>query len=465
MKIKYYFIIVLLTLLSTTQAQKRYQEELFNRIDSFKNLSYGKAINIKGEEENLLLDVFVPPVADKIRYRPLVIFIHGGGFVNNTKSSVLSNTICTTLSKKGYVTATIDYRLGVANPKNNIQYFEAMYRAQQDAKAAVRYFKKNAEDYGIDKTQIFVVGASAGAMTALALAYMDEKEIPEGVDIAKWGSLDGNSGNLGFSSSIAGVINLWGALPKYSWIKKGDIPLLNIGGTADKIVPYDSAFDFHGFKYGPKSLHDYCTSVQVNSTLKTFNGAGHGLDYLPKRYDSCVEFMSDWLYTKLTINNPAKQTNLFSNLNEVCVPSTILKTMEKVANWQLNLWDTTGYKYHTWHWANAAGYTGLFELSKISKNKVYEKRLLQIGTDLDWNTGPSRFFADDYCIAQTYANLYIKYKKPAMLSRFKLIADTILARPHTESLDWKDSINYREWAWCDALFMGPPALAYFSTAT
>jgi predicted peptidase len=251
-------------------AQIRYADSLFNSLNVFNNVQYGKAINIKGAEEILLLDVFVPPTADKIRYRPLVVYVHGGGFVNNTKTSDLSTLICTTLAKKGYVTATIDYRLGIENPKSTTQYFEAMYRAQQDVKAAIRYFKKYAEDYGIDKTQIYLVGGSAGAMTALCAVYMNDNEVPSSINTSKWGSLNGTSGNDGFSSNVAGVVNLWGALPNYKWIQQRDAPLLNIGGTDDKTVPYDSAFDYHGFKYGPKALYNYCKSIGVCSTVAKF---------------------------------------------------------------------------------------------------------------------------------------------------------------------------------------------------
>ncbi len=46
------------------------------------------------------------------------------------------------LAKRDYVSATIDYRLGIIKPKSDTIYFEAMYRAVQDAKAAVRFLKK-----------------------------------------------------------------------------------------------------------------------------------------------------------------------------------------------------------------------------------------------------------------------------------------------------------------------------------
>ena len=57
------------------------------------------------------------------------------------------------------------------------------------------------------------------------MAYMDEKEVPAGVDVHQWGTLEGNSGNEGYSSKVAGVMNAWGALIDYKWIQKGDPPL------------------------------------------------------------------------------------------------------------------------------------------------------------------------------------------------------------------------------------------------
>jgi unsaturated rhamnogalacturonyl hydrolase len=143
----------------------------------------------------------------------------------------------------------------------------------------------------------------------------------------------------------------------------------------------------------------------------------------------------------------------------------ILKTMERVADWQLNNWNTNGFKYPKWDWTNGAGYTGIFDLGKLSKNDTYLKYLVSIGNNLNWNTGPSRAFADDYCVGQTFSNLYMQYKDPKMIARFRAQADSIVAAPHTEPLDWQNKISQREWAWCDALFMGPPALAYLSTAT
>ncbi len=165
-----------------TNAQKRYKEEVFTNVDSMLNIQYGEAKNLKGDYEQLLLDIFLPPQNDTIIRRPLLIFIHGGGFQNNSKTGSYSSLVCQSFAKRGYVTATIDYRLGVNKSKTNTDYAEAMYRAQQDGKAAIRFFRRYADKYGIDTSQVFITGSSAGSKTCLAIAYMNEEEIPKEVD-------------------------------------------------------------------------------------------------------------------------------------------------------------------------------------------------------------------------------------------------------------------------------------------
>ncbi|WP_349316610.1 glycoside hydrolase family 88 protein [Chitinophaga sp. MM2321] len=145
--------------------------------------------------------------------------------------------------------------------------------------------------------------------------------------------------------------------------------------------------------------------------------------------------------------------------------SAVRAQMEKVASWQWGYIDTKGWPRRQTDWTNGAMYAGMQALTQVTANPYYVQRLVQVGKDNDWNTGPDRFFADDYCIGQLYSQLYPVYKDPVMIDKFRLLADSIVAAPHTESLEWKDRINRREWAWCDALFMGPPALAYLSTVT
>ncbi len=209
------------------------------------------------------------------------------------------------------MTASIDYRLGVGKESTNKDYYEALYRAQQDGKAAIRFFRKHASKYGIDTSQVFITGSSAGSKTCLAIAYMDEEEIPASIDRSKWGSLEGNSGNEGYSSKVSGVINCWGAMIDHHWIKAGDAPLFNISGTVDKVVPYDSSFDYHGFKYGAYILFEKCLASGVSTGWRPFYGAGHTLDGSMAKLDSAIQSMSRWLYTQLKQTAGTNRSDVF----------------------------------------------------------------------------------------------------------------------------------------------------------
>jgi rhamnogalacturonyl hydrolase YesR len=151
--------------------------------------------------------------------------------------------------------------------------------------------------------------------------------------------------------------------------------------------------------------------------------------------------------------------------DELFKPGTLLNKMNQVADWQLQQWDTGGYSRPRYDWVYAAAYTGLMALSAIEKDKRYTNYLLATGKTLGWNTGIRRFHADDYCVAQMYCQLYLQTKDETMISAFRQQADSLLAAPHTESLEWKNNIVDQEWAWCDALFMAPPALGYLTKAT
>lgn len=311
--------LLLLNASAVLLAQKRFKDEVFPLIDSITNIQYGEAVNIKGQNEQLLLDVFQPSGTDTLKYRPLVIFIHGGGFQNNSKTGGYSSIICQGFARRGYVTATIDYRLGVEKSgteggkpaKTNTDYWEALYRAQQDGKAAVRFFRRYHEKYGIDTSRIYITGSSAGSMTCLAMAYMDEEEVPTVINRNKWGTLEGNSGNEGYSSSVRAVMNAWGAMIDYRWIGSGNVPLFNTSGLVDKTVPYDSSDNYKGFKYGGYVLYQRCLELGIPTGWRPFVNTGHTLDNDKVKQDSCMRSMADWLYTLLRYDRGGKDEGVF----------------------------------------------------------------------------------------------------------------------------------------------------------
>jgi acetyl esterase/lipase len=137
----------------------------------------------------------MPPASDTRTKRPVVVFIHGGGFTDGTREWSQIPAFLIQLATRGLAVVTIDYRLeGALNDWVN----EPMiYDAVEDARAAVRYVRSVADDQKLDTDRIMVMGESAGALTSLFYAY------------AKDAQGEGKSGNPGFSSAIraAGAIS------------------------------------------------------------------------------------------------------------------------------------------------------------------------------------------------------------------------------------------------------------------
>lgn len=139
--------------------------------------------------------------------------------------------------------------------------------------------------------------------------------------------------------------------------------------------------------------------------------------------------------------------------------------MKKVADWQWETLESEGWKRRKTDWTNAVLYAGMMEWARVANDDIYYKKLLEVGEDIQWQLGRERHFADDYCVGQTYSQLYELYNKPRYIKDFKQLADSLIILPHEESLLWVNKIYLREWAWCDALFMGPPALGYLTKVT
>jgi acetyl esterase/lipase len=209
---------------------------------------------------------------------PAVLCIHGGGFRAGKREHY--DNLCVKLAERGYVAATITYRLA---PKHQ---FPA---AVQDTKAAVRWLRANAQKYNIDPAKIGVTGGSAGGHLAQFLGVT--ANVPQ---------FEGTGGNPEQSSSVTCVVNVYGpsdftksygksvdahevlplwfggnldtkrdlhiqASPLY-WVTPNAAPTLCIHGTEDKYVAHEQAV----------WLVDKLKAATVEAELLTLEGAGHG---------------------------------------------------------------------------------------------------------------------------------------------------------------------------------------------
>lgn len=141
-------------------------------------------------------------------------------------------------------------------------------------------------------------------------------------------------------------------------------------------------------------------------------------------------------------------------------PGPVLATMKKVADWQLN----QSPRHPAADWTCAALYAGMMGLSQIADDLKYHDAMLAMGRQLAWKPGKRLYDADDHCVCQTYLDLYLQHRQPEMLKPTKEQFDFILANPRTNSLLFVKGARDR-WAWCDALFMGPPAWVRLYAAT
>lgn len=300
----------------------RYSSDVYSTVTTTSNIVYGQNTSFNGSATSLKLD-FYEPDGDTASVRPLIIWAHGGSFLGGSKTDNDVATLSQKFAKKGYVCASIDYRIGFF-PIDSANAVKAVIRAVQDMRAAVRFFYKDRADgtntYKIDTNNIFVGGSSAGALTALHMTYLDRTcEINDYVNsatMASMGGLEGNSGNPCYSANVNGVINLCGALAKYGWLEAGDLPLCSIHGTADGTVKYNRGVVNPGvplmYLDGSRMLHERAEAIGVQSNFYTFYGANHvpygGTNATAIAYmDTTVNFVRDYLIDRLGCTDAALQ--------------------------------------------------------------------------------------------------------------------------------------------------------------
>ncbi len=303
MRISLLALSILALITTITSSQIRYKDSIFSSVKISKEIKFGENTNFMRINKNLMLDVYEPE-NDTLTKRPLMIWIHGGSFILGTKDDTDIVKFCNDFAKKGFVTSSISYRLGLF-PFTTEEYYKAVIRAVQDLNAAIRFFRANKDNYRIDENIIIAGGTSAGAFTALHAAYMNSDEIPSYVDTTDVGGLEGNSGNPGYSSKFNLVLNCWGAIGDTNWIQPGDIPIMSEHGTGDNIVPcYEGNAMSTVHCFGSVPIHNTVERLGIKNRLRLWPELGHGLfdsdfDVLKARYDTLVAEMSEFVYQTL----------------------------------------------------------------------------------------------------------------------------------------------------------------------
>jgi len=138
-----------------------------------------------------------------------------------------------------------------------------------------------------------------------------------------------------------------------------------------------------------------------------------------------------------------------------------LAKMERVADWQL----ANPAKHPRDGWVQGAGYTGMMALAEISRSPRFHDAMMTMGAGNQWKPAARIYHADDHCVAQTYLALYAQHHDPAMIAPITERFDYILAHPKDDNLEFTGTWKNDRWAWCDSLYMAPPAWARLAALT
>ena len=238
--------------------------------------------------DSTLLKLDIYKKKNLIKAAPVLIFIHGGAWKKGERSDYLPYLL--DYAQKGYVTATISYRLSQEAP------FPA---AVMDVKCAVRWIRAHSSAYMINPEKIALIGGSAGGHLAMMMAYADEKEFGDECTIGPGGKVQAVVNFYGptdlsteYAREQSSVLEFLGesyqenpglyleASPS-TYISSDDPPTLIFHGTLDSLVPFSQS----------DSLTKWLDQAGVANEYHRLKGWPHTMDLAKKVNDYCQYYM------------------------------------------------------------------------------------------------------------------------------------------------------------------------------
>ncbi len=223
---------------------------------------------------DLFMDVYEPAAGSQKTFmgnqKPAVIFMFGGGFIRGTRDDQSYNSWFKALTENGYRVISIDYRLGLkGSSKVGIAQVnvldKAIHMAVEDLFSATNFIIDNADQFGVDPSNIVISGSSAGAITAMQAEY-------EIANRTSWASVLPEGFNYAGVMSFSGAILSRKGKVKY---ENAPCPTLMLHGTADKIVPYKQIALFKLGFFGGGALVKRFQKYGYEYNMYHFDGYGH----------------------------------------------------------------------------------------------------------------------------------------------------------------------------------------------
>ena len=275
--------------------------------------------SIKGKDTlriDTYIDYTIPVPEDG---RPVVIYIHGGGFTMGHRINAAQEVFCRHMAGEGFLAASVDYRLAgygfnevdgvMTNPYNVESVYGTVKIACEDVVDATLYILGN-EAFAANPSQVSLAGGSAGAFTALTLVYDQCNgaeytcSLPEGF---KYASTISQAGGVG-------------TLEKELCWKSKPGPIMFFHGTEDIVVPMGQ-IDMGGTAIvGTRMLSDQLTEMGVPHWTWIQRGSDHVMAMKPctEYLDEQASFLKNWatgkttdtVYTELTEVEPANMVSV-----------------------------------------------------------------------------------------------------------------------------------------------------------
>ena len=274
----YYFILSIIVFAWKTLTSKvpiSTKKDLHRRTYTYK----------RTKTKDLKLDIWYPKTKNKSPYG-LIYFCHGGGWISGFRNQPNNVSWCKYLAGKGFVVASIDYRYGYKNTMKDIL---------SDYSDGLKYLKKRHKKLNIDKSNIILMGLSAGGHLSLLYSTYNtlknkDDEPMKGIKgvVAYYSptnlkdvfSEDNKSLFARFSTrrTMKGGPDELDKIYEYyspiNYLSESMIPTLVVHGKSDTVVPFQSSVNF------VKKLHEY----NVKYSFLVHKKAGHSFDTILKDY-------------------------------------------------------------------------------------------------------------------------------------------------------------------------------------
>ena len=231
---------------------------------------------------DLRLSILRPSDVDEGSLRPAILFFHGGGFRSGTPAQFFVQADM--FARRGAVAICVEYRL-----KDEVDVTIA--EQVSDARAAIRWVRRNAAALQIDPAQVIASGGSAGGYLALASAILpgaDAEARPDAIvalnPAIDFDSFVKNQGVAKLEETLGGAIELLSCTPH---LRPGLPPMILFQGETDQTTPLSVAQNFT----------DRAQALDLTCELVVFPGVGHGFlnrdPYIESTMQRAGQFLSD----------------------------------------------------------------------------------------------------------------------------------------------------------------------------